>query len=129
MSMTQVTLRLPKGSLQRIKNQATKEGLTVTDYILSNTDPDYSSEDNILELSDILKRIDLVKKDKPFSLKSLYEKNEWESFSIGSRISTGRLFYQSYDKGLYDLKDKIEFIGKNSANLTEYKKIRNDWIN
>lgn len=126
MSMTQVTLRLPKGALQRIKNQASKEGLTVTDYILSNTDPSYSINNNILEVSDILKRLDLIKKDQIFNLKSLYEKNKWTSFSTGSRISTGRLFYQSYDKGLYDLKDRIEFVGKDSANLATYKKIRND---
>lgn len=126
MSMTQFTLRLPKRALQRIKNEASKKGLTVTDYILSNTDPDYSLSDNVLEVTDILKRLDSMPKDKVFNLESLYEKEEWTSFSTGSRISTGRLFYQSYDKGLYDLKDKVIFLGKNSANLATYKKIKNN---
>lgn len=119
--MPQITLRLSDDILKKIQSLADGENLTVTDYLLSKAVPEYIED--ILTVDKVLDKLDLKKKDERFSLKDLFEKDEWESFTTGSRISTGRLFYQAYEKNLYNLKNRIKFLGKNSANLAIYEKL------
>ena len=119
--MAQITLRLSDDTLEKVQQLSDKENLTVTDYLLSKAVPGYI--DTILTVDKILDKLKSTSKDDTFSLKSLYPKDNWESFTTGSRISTGRLFYQAYEKNLYNLQTRIKFLGKNSANLAIYKKI------
>ena len=119
--MAQITLRLSDDMLEKVQQLADETNLTVTDYLLSKAVPGYIDE--ILTVDKILDKLDSISKNDTFSLKSLYPIDIWESFTTGSRISTGRLFYQSYEKNLYNLKNRIEFLGKNSANLAIYKKV------
>lgn len=119
--MAQITLRLSDDMLEKVQQLADETNLTVTDYLLSKAVPGYIDE--ILTVDKILNKLDSISKNDTFSLKSLYPIDIWESFTTGSRISTGRLFYQSYEKNLYNLKNRIEFLGKNSANLAIYKKV------
>ena len=119
--MAQITLRLSDDKLLQLQQRSSELNLTVTDYLLSKAIPGYIDE--ILTVDKILDKLDSIQKDEKFTLKSLYPKEIWESFTTGSRISTGRLFYQSYEKNLYNLKNRIEFLGKNSANLAIYKKL------
>lgn len=119
--MAQITLRLSDDMLEKVQQLADETNLTVTDYLLSKAVPGYINE--ILTVDKILDKLDSISKNDTFSLKSLYPIDIWESFTTGSRISTGRLFYQSYEKNLYNLKSRIEFLGKNSANLAIYKKV------
>ena len=126
MSMTQFTLRIPNETLKNIKGLASEEGSTLTDYILSKADPSYSENQNILQVTNILNKLDSVPDGENFSLRSLYEQDQWVEFSIGSRIATGRLFFQCYKNNSYNLQNRIEFIGKNAANLAEYKKLKNE---
>jgi hypothetical protein len=123
MSMTQFTIRIPNKVLNNIKQSAAEENLTITDYIISKSDPSYIEDQNILQIHSILKKIDLVPEGVLFSLKSLYDEDQWIKFSRGSRIATGRLFFKYYDENVDGLQNKIKFIGKNSANLAQYKKI------
>lgn len=120
--MAQITLRLSDDMLEKVQQLADETNLTVTDYLLSKAVPGYIDE--ILTVDKILDKLDSISKNDTFSLKSLYPIDIWESFTTGSRISTGRLFYQSYEKNLYNLKNRIEFLGKNSANLAIYKKLQ-----
>lgn len=119
--MAQITLRLSDDTLKKVQQLAKDANLTVTDYLLSKSVPGYT--DNTLTINKVLNKIDNLPKEEIFTLKSLFSKDIWGSFTNGSRISTGRLFYQSYDKNLYDLKNKIEFLGKDSSNLAKYKKL------
>lgn len=119
--MAQITLRLSDDTLKKVQQLAKDANLTVTDYLLSKSVPGYT--DNTLTINKVLNKIDNLPKEEIFTLKSLFSKDMWGSFTSGSRISTGRLFYQSYDKNLYDLKNKIEFLGKDSSNLAKYKKL------
>jgi hypothetical protein len=57
--------------------------------------------------------------EKPFILKSLFDKGAWNGFSVQSRIAAGRLFYSKYQDG----GDGIEYAGKNGANHHTYIKI------
>ena len=123
MSMTQFTIRIPNKVLNNIKQSAAEENLTITDYIISKSDPSYIEDQNLLQIHSILKKIDLVPEGVLFSLKSLYDEDQWIKFSRGSRIATGRLFFKYYDENVDGLQNKIKFIGKNSANLAQYKKI------
>lgn len=119
--MAQITLRLSDDTLKIVQDLAKKENLTVTDYVLSKSVPGYI--DNILTVDNVIENLKSLPKGSVFSLKSLYEKEKWENFTSGSRISTGRLFFKSYDKDLYNLKNRIEFSGKTSANLAKYTKL------
>jgi hypothetical protein len=123
MSTTQLTIRIPDKVFRNIKQSAAEANLTMTDYIISKADSSYLEEENILQIDSILKEIDLVPEGELFSLKSLYDEDKWIKFSRGSRIATGRLFFKYYNENIDNLKNKIKFIGKNSANLAQYKKI------
>ena len=119
--MAQITLRLSDEALLQLQQLSAESNLTVTDYLLSRAIPGYIED--ILTVDKILDKLDSFPAGEKFTLKSLYTKETWDSFTTGSRISTGRLFYQSYEKNLYNLKSRIEFLGKNSANLAVYKKL------
>jgi predicted transcriptional regulator len=119
--MPQLTLRISDETLKKLQEYANKRNLTVTDYVLSKAIPNYLDE--ILTVDKVLAQLSTKKAGDIFSLKDLFSKQEWESFSSGSRISTGRLFFQAYKKNDFNLKSYIEFIGKNSANLANYKKL------
>ena len=49
MSMTQFTIRIPNKVLNNIKQSAAEENLTITDYIISKSDPSYIEDQNILQ--------------------------------------------------------------------------------
>lgn len=117
--MPQLTLRISEETLKKLQEYAYKRNLTVTDYVLSRAIPNYLDE--VLTVDKVLDKLTFKKSGDVFSLKDLFSKQEWESFSSGSRISTGRLFFQAYKKSDFNLKNIIEFIGKNSANLANYK--------
>ena len=123
MSLTQFTIRMPNKVLNNIKQAASEENLTITDFIISKSDPTYLEDQNILQIDSILKEISKLPEKSVFSLKSLYDEGKWINFSRGSRISTGRLFFRYYDENIDGLKKKIKFIGKNSGNLAQYEKL------
>lgn len=119
--MGQITLRIPDNILEKIQQSANEKKLTLTDLLILNSAPEYL--ENILTVNKVIDKISTIPVGSKFSLKSLYPIDVWTEFSTGSRISTGRLFFQSYDKNFDNLKSKIKFLGKNSANLAMYEKI------
>lgn len=118
--MAQITLRVSDEILEKLQSAANAENLTLTDFLLSKTFPTYLNE--ILTIDKVLEKVSEVPSDTKFSLKSLFPSETWENFTPGSRISTGRLFYQAYKDNKFNLKSLIEFKGKNSANLAFYYK-------
>lgn len=119
--MKQITLRLTEEQFETLKSLAKEQRLSISDYLLTKALPNHLQD--ILTVDKILQRIEGKNVGETFSLRDLFTKNEWENFIQGSRISTGRLFYKNYLNNESGLKDLVEFLGKNSANLAIYKKI------
>lgn len=119
--MAQITLRVSNDVLERLQSSAAANNLTVTDFLLSKAIPDYLGQK--LTVAKVLEKISSKNSGEIFSLRDLFPTNDWNEFTPGSRISTGRLFYQSYTKNEFNLKNIVHFEGKNSANLAFYKKL------
>ena len=118
--MAQITIRLTNELLSKLMVLANEESMTVSEYMLAKSIPDYAEK--LLTVKKIIEKIDCLASEEKFSLRDLYSQEEWLAFTIGSRISAGREFYKSYERNEYHLKDKVKFLGKNSANLALYKK-------
>jgi hypothetical protein len=61
------------------------------------------------------------KLDKPFRLKDLFEKDEWDGFSKAARLASGRMFFEQVKEG------GIDGVGvgeKNSTNHQTYIQIK-----
>ncbi|KOF56129.1 hypothetical protein AGR56_04205 [Clostridium sp. DMHC 10] len=119
--MPQITLRVSDEILRTLQTNADTENLTLTDYILCKSIPDYIS--GILTVGKVVAKIPCKKAGDTFSIKDLFSTSDWKNSTPGSHISTGRLFYEAYKKNEFNLKSRIEFVGKNSANLAIYKKL------
>lgn len=119
--MPQITLRVSEATLTELQKLADTKKLTVTDYLVSSSLPKYIKE--ILTVDKVIIKLSTKVSGDIFSIKDLFSISEWHNFPIGSRISTGRLFFQAYDQNQFNLKSKVEFLGKNSANLAIYKKL------
>lgn len=121
--MPQITLRVSESISKKLQDLADAKNLTVTDYLISQALPEYIDE--IVTVDKVLDKLSTKSIGDVFSIKDLFSSTDWNNFTPGSRISTGRLFYQAYDKNQFNLKSTVEFLGKNSANLAIYKKLTN----
>ena len=122
--MPQITIRVTEEAYQQIQNSAAQSNLTITDFLLSKAIPSYLDE--VLTVGQIITKISSIRSGETFSLPSLFTEREWNNFKPGSRISTGRRFFKAYENNEFNLKDKVKFEGKNSANLAIYKKLTDD---
>lgn len=119
--MPQITLRVSESTLKKLQDQADDKNLTLTDYLISQSLPEHIND--IVTVDKVISKLSSKKSGDVFSIRDLFSNNEWINFTRGSRISTGRLFFQTYDKNQFNLQSSIKFLGKNSANLAFYKKI------
>ncbi|PFM11707.1 hypothetical protein COJ40_09110 [Bacillus cereus] len=119
--MPQITMRVSEKIYKKLNDEAKSKNLTLTDYLLSNSIPDYL--DDVLTVEMVLNRVTSLKSGEEFTLPSLFTENEWNNFKPGSRISTGRLFFQKLEKNSDNLKLQVKFLKKNSANLAIYQKL------
>ena len=111
--MPKISILLTDQQYEELSTLARKSGLTITDLVLSKLP---ITQEKKITLSDVLERI----KNIPpcdFSIPSLYDAQEWKSFTKGSKLTVGKQFY----KEVSNLKD-IEFLNKNSAKLAIYRK-------
>lgn len=121
--MPLITLRVSEASLKELQKHADNNKLTLSDYLLSKSLPKYMDE--ILTVDKVINQLSTKMIGDTFSIKDLFSISEWSNFPIGSRISTGRLFFQAYDQNQFNLRSKVKFLGKNSANLAIYEKLSN----
>ncbi|WP_066501341.1 DUF1413 domain-containing protein [Abyssisolibacter fermentans] len=119
--MAQITLRVSESDYKKLQSLADESNLTLTDFLLSSALPNYLGQK--LTVNKVLERLSTKSSGDVFSLKDLFTSDEWSNFTPGSRISTGRIFYKSYTQNEFNLKNKVSFEGKNSANLAFYKKL------
>jgi uncharacterized protein (DUF1778 family) len=122
--MPQITLRVTEEVYTQLQAASNKANLTLTDYLLSKALRGYL--DDVVTVEKVLSKLPLKHRDEVFTLPALFSPEEWKNFSPGSRISTGRLFIKAYDSNKYDLKKKVEFLGKSPENHAMYKKLTND---
>ena len=107
-----ISVNLTKDQYDQIIELAKESGQTITDFVISKLP--IPQENNVT--------LDMVKEkiSEEFSLPFLFG-DVWIEFSKRSRLSMGRLFYNKVESGEID---NIKFIGKNSANLAFYRKIK-----
>lgn len=111
--MPKISILLTEQQYQELAAISKENCLTITDLVLSKLP---ITQEKKIRLSDVLEKV----KNMPsgdFTLPSLYTKDEWINFTKGSKLTVGKQFY----KEIANLKN-IEFLGKNSANLTIYRK-------
>lgn len=117
--MKQVTLKVTEETHAFILENAEAKNLTITDFLLSHVVPNYLQ--NLLTVDEVTARLSSLNSGEVFTIPSLFSDEEWNNFTSGSRVSTGRLFRQAIDK--LPLKNEVEYMKKNSANLAIYRKI------
>ncbi|MBO5005476.1 MAG: single-stranded DNA-binding protein [Clostridia bacterium] len=112
-----ISINLTKDQYDEINKLAKGNEQTITDFVISNLP---IIQENNVTLDIVKEKISKLSVLEEFSLPSLFG-DIWISFSKRSRLSIGRLFYNKVTNGEID---NVEFIGKNSANLAFYRKIK-----
>lgn len=119
--MKQITVKVSDKVYDDIAQKAQKSKMSISDLLISSALPDLRS--NLLTLNEVLQKVNDLKSNEQFSIPSLFTPDEWKSYTNGSHISAGRMFYNSLMNNEYNLKYMVEFLGKNSKNLAQYKKL------
>ena len=119
--MPNINIRLSDEQLTNLKKLAANENTTVTDFILKHCG--LSTNTNDLSINDVILKIKKLPVGTKFSLKSIYDYDTWASFNKNSKISTGRIFFKSYQKNDFGLQQIVKFLGKSTSNLAMYERI------
>lgn len=118
MNNKKISINLTATQYQEINKLAKESGQTITDWVISNLP---ITQDNNVTLDMVKEKISKLNVSEEFNLPLLF-KDEWKNgFSKRSKLSMGRLFYNKVESGEIE---NVKFIGKNSANLANYKKIK-----
>ena len=120
--MKNVRVTMSDEVFMRLKTEAKKAGYPgISSYLLSKVDGLTTDA----EAAEIVKkgrfRVTRKKLDKPFRLKDLFEKDEWDGFSKAARLASGRMFFEQVKEG------GIDGVGvgeKNSTNHQTYIQIK-----
>lgn len=113
-----ISINLTATQYQEVSKLSEESGLTITDWVISKLP---ITQENSVTLEMVKEKIDTLNVMEEFSLPSLF-KDEWkDGFSKRSKLSMGRLFFNKVESGEINT---VKFIGKTSANLAKYKKIK-----
>lgn len=115
-----LSIRVSEGQLDYLEDEANFSNMTVSEYVLSRCN--LHSLDKLL-LSDVIERAINLRRGVEFSIRDLYEKDEWEEFTRASKLSVGRIFYLSTKEGRFELSSKVEYLKKDSKNRATYRRI------
>jgi hypothetical protein len=102
---------------KELKALADQKNISLTNYISEKLGLIRDPGEN-LTLRDVLRRLP-KNPGELFSIPDLFEKEEWDKFTKGSRLATGRAFYKAVTKLGKTL--TVQFVEKNSANLAIYR--------
>lgn len=119
--MPTVTIRVTQETLKEIHEKSKNANLTVSDFMLKSALPGYST--GILSIGEIIDRAMIKSHCETFTISDLFSDEEWGSFSIGSRLSAGRLFFKYWSNNTDNIKQSINFKGKNLRNSAVYEKL------
>nr|WP_317333478.1 DUF1413 domain-containing protein [uncultured Romboutsia sp.] len=119
--MKNISIRVTEEQYDKIAELSSKEGITMTEFILSKCEVINDGQD--LTVASVISKIKDVPRNKEFTIRSLYSYNDWINFSKRSILSVGRTVYNYIDK--YDdteLSKIAEFVGKDSSNTAIYRR-------
>lgn len=111
--MPKISILLTDQQHGELISESERLGVTITDLVISKLP--VTQEKKVL-LSDVCARVNALQPG-TFTIPSLYSKEEWSSFTKGSKLNVGK----SFNKKVAEL-DYIEFSHKNSANHAVYIK-------
>jgi len=86
-----IYLTLPEFS--KVKELADAEGVSISQYIKTQIIP---NEFN-LKYKELLKKVDELKSGEEFTIKKLWNTDEWESITRGVKLSLGKHFYRNVE--------------------------------
>ena len=113
--MKNISIRVTEEQYYKILEQSSKEGVTMTEFILTKCEVINKEQD--LTVASVMSEI------KKFTIRSLYSYNDWKDFSKRSRLSVGRTVYNYVDKyNDTELSKIAEFVGKDSSNTAIYRR-------
>ena len=117
MENKKIRFNLTKEQNEEITKLAKSNGQTITDFVISNLP---ITQENNVTLDMVKEKISKLNTFEEFSIPSLFG-DTWINFSKRSKLSIGKLFYNKIKTGEIN---NVKFIGKSSANLALYKKIK-----
>ncbi|WP_041636080.1 single-stranded DNA-binding protein [Macrococcoides caseolyticum] len=124
MKNNQISLRFNEEEFKALQKKALADGRTASAYakevILNNLGIVSTEKD--LTLNEVHEKAQKFDSKKAFAIRDLFTDDEWGSFSKASRLSVGRLFFNSTkENGQYH--DYYRFVDKKSSNLAYYVKL------
>lgn len=120
-NMKNISIRVDEDQYKKIVSLASKEGVTITEFILTKCNVINQEED--LTIASVISEIKKLPKGKEFTIRSLYSYNDWTMFSKRSRLSVGRTVYNYVSKyNDTELSKIAEFVGKDSSNTAIYRR-------
>lgn len=124
MKNNQLSLRFNEEEFKALQEKALADGRTASAYakevILDDLGIVSTEED--LTLNEVHERAKKLNSEQTFSIPDLFTNEEWGAFSKASRLSIGRLFFNSTkENGQYH--DYYRFVDKKSSNLAYYVRL------
>jgi len=118
MSDKTITIGFTDLEYDQIQKKAQSLGFSITQYIKSRVIPGEFNE----KYEELLQKVKHYHSKKDFSVKSLWEQNEWENISRGVKLSLGKHFYRNV---IAEKIDNVKKIGFGEAGIMLYKKTIN----
>lgn len=120
MSEKKVTIGFTNEEFLRIQELAQEQGVSIAQYIKSKV---IISNEFDLRYEELLQKVNQFEQGKEFSIKELWETNEWNCISRGVRLSLGRHFYRNVVETQPPKIDNVKKMGFGVAGIMRYMKI------
>jgi predicted DNA-binding protein len=115
MSEKTISIGFTNEEHSKLLKLAQNEGMSIAQYIKSMIIPNELNE----QYNNLIQKIIKLKPDTVFSIKDLWEYDEWNKISRGVKLSLGKHFYKNVEaKKIHDVKKK----GFGVAGIMCYKK-------
>ena len=99
----------------KIQALAQKEGVSISQYIKSKVIPNETS----LKYRELLQKVKKLKPGDEFTIKKLWEPDEWDNIPKGVKLSIGKYFYKNVES---EMIDNVIIKGFGKAGIMCYKK-------
>jgi hypothetical protein len=119
MPVKKVTIGFTSDEFSNIQKFAQEQGISIAQYIKSKVIPNEFD----VRYEELLQKVDRLEHNKEFSIKELWEKDEWDCISRGVRLSLGRHFYRNVVETQPPKIDNVKKSGFGVAGIMRYIKI------
>ena len=86
-----VSISFTNDEFTKIQKIAQKEGVSISQYIKSKVLPNEVS----LIYKELLQKVKKLKSGEEFTIKNLWEQDEWDNIPKGIKLSIGKYFYKN----------------------------------